>query len=522
MMSPLFSLSGLSRRLSHSSRSQRLKSRRRQSPRAKSALRSYECLERRDLLTYVATFGGGILTIQNTGVGNDTAVLKEDAASGEILLDATNSGNFVDTGANINSITGPIQISAGNATNSTFIIDNNAGGFFEPTSFFPTFNPAAPLPTVIFDGGTGVSAFKNNLTVRGRAGIADTFEVDNATLAQSQLTLTEPITSTTQQFPNQLLVQVNNMTGSLNLDGIDGTSGGDQLVINGAANDIWQDDGNVIQGPAATQPSSQPPKPLPPGTQPIPKSVITYSNLGNVTFNLPTGGTVSATTTGTTISINGTGANTIVNGGDTDIVNLNQPLAFGLTMNGIDATGAPVGQLNVNGSSGNDAFYVDNQTIALDANSNDRIQPGGSFNHLGADIQYTGFTTMQVAGMGGDNTFTVQVPPLLQAPFLSPPQLPATTVFLGANGPLSPNVTPGTDLLRVFGNDPGPNYSGADTITVSDFASTGTGGTTTGGALQMFEISGVVVYGLGGNDALTNASTRNVALGIKPIPALLI
>src|SRR5487761_405219 len=175
-MSPLFFFRGLGDRRTPPTRTPHRKARR------TGQRRSYrgEWLERRDMLSYVATFGGGILSIQNVGAGSDTAVLKADKLTGEIFLDGNNSGNFVDTGANLNSnsanaITGSIQISAGSASNSNFIIDNNAGAFFQPTAFSPTFTGTTILPTFTYNGGAGNSQRNNSLTVRGKAGIADTF-----------------------------------------------------------------------------------------------------------------------------------------------------------------------------------------------------------------------------------------------------------------------------------------------------------------------------------------------------------
>lgn len=466
-----------------------------------------EWLEKRDLLTWVATFAAGSLVLQDVGTGADTGVVKADPNSGEILLDGSGSGNFQDTGASLTTITGPIQINAAISRGSTFVIDNNAGAFFQPANFTPSFTSTPPTPTFVYNGGTGLKQ-QNNLTVLGQKGIDDTFTIDSATVNQGHLTLSQPPDPNTLA-QNMLLLQYSNLAGKLNMDGIDGLGGNDQLVINAGATDVWQDDGNTIQGPAATPPAFKPPPPPP--TPPPPQGVFTYSNLAKVTFNTPG-----------TVSINSVAAPTTVNQGTLDIVNFNQPMAFPLTLNGLipaTATTAakPVGQLDINGGAGDDNIYIDDTTIALDANTGDRIQPGAAFTHSGADITYTGFTAMQVAGMGGNNTFTVQVPPVFLPPFPSPTIPPLA--FFGSNGPLSPNVAAGTNLLRVLGNNPGINTTGADTITVSDFAA---GGTTTAGAIQMNNISAVVVYGLGGDDVLTNASTGNKALGVPPVPAMLV
>lgn len=479
------------------------------------------------MLSYVSTFGGGILSITNVGAGNDTAVLKADPLTGEILLDPNNSGNFVDTGANLkstaaNAITGSIQISAGNASNSTFIIDNNAGAFFQPTAFFPTFNPKAPMPTVVFNGGSGLNAINNSLTVKGKAGVADSFEIDNATFGSSQLTLTEPPTSSNQQFFDQLLVQVNNLTGSLNMDGIDGQNGNDSLLINATKKDLWQFDGNVIQGPFAFGGFGGG------GGGGFNFGDFTIANLSSVQIFAPLSGDAKNPTT---VTIDQTAASTSVFGGDLDVVNHNQPLAFPVQFSDFDTSGKPVGELDVNGTAGPDNMYISDSTIAFDANTSEHIQPPASsatqsgqepipqFTHAGADVSYAGFTNIDMAGEGGNDLFTLQVPPTFNPPFLSP-YIPGIA-FFGGNNPHTANVAAGTTLLRVFGNNPQPNSAGEDTIILADYAGVPSGGAS-GNNIFMYSISAAVVYGLNGNKTITNNSAGNKALGIPPVPALLI
>lgn len=478
-----------------------------------------EWLEKRDLLTWVATFSSGSLVVQDIGTGADTGVLKADTKTGEILLDGNGSGNFLDTGASLQTITSPIQVNAAISTGSTFVIDNDAGAFFEPTSFLPSFFTTPPQPTFVYNGGTSFSPANNSLTVKGKAGVADSFTIDQATFGQGQLTLDEPPTST-QQFFNEMLVQYSNLTGSLNMDGIDGQGGNDSLTINAAKKDRWEVNGNVIQGPFGGVGG---------GGGGFNFGDFTYANIASLQFFAPLSGDANNPTT---VTIDATAANTQVEGGDIDVVNLNNPLAFPVGFFDFDSTGKPVGQLQINGSAGNDNLYFDDQTIAVDANTSEKIQPPSpnaqpsnqgpnqqpmpQFTHAGADISYGGFANIQVAGEGGDDTFTLQVPPTFDPPFLSP-YIPAFA-FFGGNSPSTANVAAGTNLLRVLGNNPQPNSSGADTITLSDVAAAAPAGR----AIAMYQIQGAVVYGLGGNDVLTNSSTGNKAVGIQPVPALLI
>jgi hypothetical protein len=481
-----------------------------------------EWLEKREMLTWVATFASGSLVVQDIGTGADTGILKADAQTGEILLDGSGSGNFLDTGASLGTITSPIQVNAAVSTGSTFVIDNDAGAFFEPTSFFPSFLSKPPQPTFVYNGGTGFSGGSNSLTVKGKAGVADSFTIDQATFGQGQLTLDEPPTGTQQLF-NEMLVQYSNLTGSLNMDGIDGQNGNDSLTINAAKKDRWEVNGNVIQGPFGGFGGGGG------GGGGFNFGDFTYANIANLQFFAPLSGDA---VNPTTVTIDATAADTQILGGDVDVVNLKNPLAFPVSFSDFDSTGKPVGQLQINGSAGNDNLYFDDQTIAVDANTSEKIQPPSpnaqpssqgpnqqpmpQFTHAGADITYGGFTNIQVSGEGGDDTFTLQVPPTFDPPFLSP-YIPAFG-FFGGNSPSTANVAAGTNLLRVFGNNPQPNSSGADAITLSDLTATAP----TGRAIAMYQIQGAVVYGLGGNDVLTNSSTGNKAVGIPPVPAMLV
>lgn len=524
-----------------------------------------EWLEERQLLTWVATFvnSTGALTVQGVGLSSDTGVLKVDPNSGEILLDGNNSGNFVDTGANLATINKSIQIEANTTINSNFIIDNNAGAFFEAPASFPA---ATPLFTY-----TGSSALNPNagLTIRGVAGVANTFEVDpsvtsnlltsgKTTGESGTVVLRGPTNPLNQQNiltvtfgPNATVPGSTGITGALTLDGISG-GGGDTLYVDdmgatmnpnepgfpstlGTASDYTLNGGSIAGPqfpPLATVPPTPPPAPGNLGT-------INYANIGNLVFNNGL--------TGDLLTINATATNTAATTFGTTVVNYNQPLAFAVdlvgplsvtTTSANGTTNTTGGTLDIAGAlEGNNDFYVSADTVAL-APAGTKPQYNVPFTHLGADLTYTSgsMRLLQLAGNGGNNTFTVQVPPVLVAPYTSE-TLAGTFVVLGGSlppVPVLPNsrpipVLPGTDLLRVLGNAPGPLTTGNDSIKVFDYGGATAGNPNTGTAgnlglanIQMSNITAAVIYGEGGNDQLTNASTGNKAQGIDPVSALLI
>lgn len=516
-----------------------------------------ECLEDRRLLTWIASFAnpGGTLIISGQGTSSDTGVLKVDAATGEILLDGNNSGNFSDTGANLATLTAPIQINANTTINSNFIIDNGAGAFFEAPS-----SPFFPVGTPLFNY-TGSSARNPNagLTIRGVQGVADTFEVAlNATsnggaknttgVSQGEagtVMLTEPPNALNQQNrlmvtfgPNIAVPNSTGITGSLSLDGADPQGGNDQLFIDDQGATIsafpglpagtpavsnWTLNGNTIQGPQFPNVPAAGQPPVPPfaaGTV----GNITYSNIANLQFNDNTAGDLL------TINSVGTSTTASTSVANYTVVNANQPLAFPVNLVGIQ--NSPNGNLNIAGAvNGNNSIFVNSNSVSLAA-AGTKPQYNTPFTHLGADLTYTegSLKTMSVAGNGGSNIVTVQVPPTLIAPYTSD-TLPATfTVYGGALPPPAPltngrpiPVIPGSTLLRVFGNAAGNLTTGADSISVGDLGAAAGGGGTAGATnIQMSGIAGVVLYGEGGNDTLTNNSKGNAAIGLLPVSALFI
>lgn len=471
-----------------------------------------ESLEERQLLTWVATFASatGQLTIQGVGLSSDTGVLKVDPNSGNILLDGNNSGNFVATGANLATINTSIQIEANTTLNSNFIIDNKDGAFFEAPATFP-----ALTPLFVYTGSTAAQP-SSSLTITGQSGIANTFNVTPDKLIQNQgvVVLSQPPNVLNQQ--NILTVNYSGVSGNLTLNGINGQSGNDTVIVNdnGAATD-WTLNGNTIDGPQF------PPAPtVPPTPPPLPGTVgdITYANVANLQFN--------NTTAGDLLTINSVAAKTTASdvAAETTVVNYNQPLAYPVTIVGLAAT--PGGTLDIVGAlGGNNDFYVDAGSVSYAA-AGTKPQYNTPFAHVGSDLTYTtgSLKEIQVAGNGGNNTITVQVPPILFAPYTSQ-ALPATfNAYGGVLPPVLANTAPpvtavGATLLRVLGNDPGPLTSGADTITVGDLAAgTGSGKNT----VNMQQIAGVVIYGENGDDTLTNASVGNTAQGIPPVPCLFV
>jgi hypothetical protein len=512
-----------------------------------------EWLEERQLLTWVATFvnSTGTLTIQGVGTSSDTGVLKVDPNSGEILLDGNNSGNFADTGANLATINSqvPIQIEAGTTINSNFIIDNNAGAFFEAPANFQ----ASSLFN--YTGSTALNP-NDSLTIRGTAGVADTFEValnPNSDKVVNGTTSGESGTVLLAQPPNQLN-QRNDLTvtfgnvagtvpgvsGHLTLDGLDGAGGNDQLYIDdagatvnpsnpgtpsaaGAASD-WTLNGNAIAGPQSLLPTKPPTPTPPPGTA----GNITYANMAGLHFNDTVGGehlfvnSVATPTFASDVAAN------------TTVVNYNQPLAFAFSLQGVQNSAAGGGGNSggatldiVGAANGNNDFYVDSSTVAL-ASTGTKPQYNTPFTHLGADLTYTegSLTTLNVAGNGGNNIFTVQVPPVLVAPYTSNTLPTSFTVYGGALPPVFAGTqpaaaTPGTNLLRVYGNNPGPLTTGADTITITDVGGAANNNNA-GTVIAMSNMTAAVIYGENGNDVLTNDSLGNAKTGLAPVPALLI
>jgi hypothetical protein len=485
----------------------------------------HEPLERRELLTWVAVVANGQLNISETagtiGQQGATGVLKVDPVTNQILLDGNDSGSFSPTGISLGTLTSSIQINAGLSRGSQFIIDNTGGGFFNVTGFILPLSPTNP--TFVYNGGSAPQS-NSSLSVLGRSDMDDQFTVNNPVTNGGNLVINEIQPNTLVQL-NEFITYTG-ATGNLLLDGR-GTSAsglGDSLTLNGAGG-TWTVGHDVatglpnIQGPAPlTPPGQTPPKP---GTV----GQMLYQNFADrpalgVTINSGSKGEVDVNSTATLITINAA-----------PTVTIKEPVANNIVVNGaatvltVDGTG--LGDFYFVGQSEDPNYSFNYQTVA-------RVQPSSIGDpdvmaqpdppqsaHIGGDINFQigSVATLNVAGFGGNNVFTMQVPPVLLPGFKSV-TLPATVAFFGD---VPPNFTapPGVPLppvgdnrLRVYGNRPIANLTlGADSITVNDFGT---------GQFQMEQIQSLVIYGLGGNDVLTNGSTGIKALSIPPVPAMII
>lgn len=475
-MIPLFRFGALSRRLFGTRQAARHRSR---GPDAFERRRlghicRLESLEPRELLAWNATFGGGFLAIQHTGTAT-TGVLKADA-SGALLLDRTNSGTFINTGATLATLTGPIQVNAGTTADTRFIVDNNSGNFLNVTSF----TPSAGTPTIVYNGGSGT--FGSELVVLGRANFDDRFTVINPVATVGDPLLDPPIpdtTAATLRISNTPLgnffLNYTNLNGNLELDGL---TGNDELTVNGIS---------TLTLDATTmklQPFIRLPGDPPPGTQRSGGDIV-YSAFESLAINGLGGGDF--------ITVNGLSIpDTLIDGGaDDDIITINAPLPLPLTVDG----GGGSNRLIVNGTSADDDFFMDKNTVS----------------GVGATISYQvgSFEFAELHGLAGDDNFTIQVAPRFQPPFVTESLPVEIRVFGDDAGTLTNNH------LRVLGNNPIPNLTlGNDDIVVGDFGN--------GDPIEMVRIDSLVIYGLAGNDTLRNSSTGNIGLGIPPVPSMLI
>jgi len=492
-----------------------------------------EALEQRQLLTWAAVVANGQLNISETagaiGQTGATGVLEVDSTN-RILLDGNDSGNFAFTGVTLATLSAPIQINAGLSRGSHFIIDNTGGGFFNLTGFVPS----ATTPTFIYSGGTAPQS-NSSLAVLGRSDLDDQFAINNPVANGGNLQVSETQPNTLVQLNE--FVTYSGVSGNLRLDGA-GTSGaglGDSLRLNSAGG-IWTIDHDTATRAGYDAPTGLPsiagPVPPPPPGQPQPKPGTVGQILYNNFANAPQLGLTIDATGSDVINVKSTATLTTINSGAQ--VNVDELQANNVVVNG---TG---GILTVIGTGNGDNVFVgpsqdpnygqNYQTIARVTSSSignpdTMAQPDPPESaHLGGDINFfdpvTGpsISLLNVAGFGGNNVFTLQVPAVNEAPY--PSYVLPKVVFFGNLPPnfvLAPGTSPpplGDNRLRVYGNRPVPNLTlGADTIRVGDFGTDN---------IQMVQIGSLVVYGLGGNDLLANDSTGNQALSLPPVPAMLI
>jgi len=486
------------------------------------------------LLTWVAVVANGQLNVSESagtiGQAGATGVLEVNPVTNGIMLDGNNSGQFVFTGVTLATLTAPIQINAGFSRGSHFIIDNTGGGFFNLTGFVPS----ATTPTFTYNGGSAPQS-NSSLAVLGRASMDDQYTINNPVQNGGNLLVSETQPNTLVQI-NEFVTYAG-VSGNLSLDG-KGTSGaglGDSLTLNSGGG-TW-----TIGHDTTTRTGYDPPTglpsivgptapPLPGQPQPKPGTIgqILYNNFADAPL---LGLTVNATATDT-INVKSTATLTTINSGAQ--VTVNEPLSSNVVVNGSG------GVLTVLGTGNGDQIFVgpsqdpnygqNYQTISRVAasslgNPDLMAQPDPPQSaHLGGDINILDPATgpsisfLNVAGFGGNNVFTVQVPAVNEAPYPNF-TLPKMAFFgdLPPNFVLQPGTTPpalGNNRLRVYGNRPVANLTlGADTIRVGDYGTD---------PIQMVQMQSLVIYGLGGNDLLANDSVGNQALSLPPVPAMLI
>ena len=347
--------------------------------------------------------------IISTPEPGDTAVIKVDPQNGDILFDGSNTGNFVVTGAKLNTLTGAIKIDAtgflGAISDNTTLIVDNGPAFFKNIAF-------------TYDGGL----FNKNssMTVLGRPSVGDDYILSppggtTGTLEVDESTALPP-------FKNTFAGTYINMTGTLTLDS---KAGGDALKFKGglAAESM------LITGTTAKEAVVAPA---------LAKYSITYAGFASLDFDLGDGDD-SLELIGTTLPVK------IDGGAGDDLIKVTGTIGAPIDVIG----GADNNTLVVQGTTGNDAIFVDSQAIT----------------GTGATISYSALDIgeLDINGLAGDDDLTIQMPQIFPAPFPSE-ALPALIVFLGDD--ISSN---GNDQLKVLGTSRNANSLGADTVDIGDF-----------------------------------------------------
>jgi len=417
------------------------------------------------MLAWDSIFSGGILVVQTPEPG-DTGVLRI-GNFGVIELDGSNTGNWVSTGAVFSTLLGPIFINVGDTPNARFIIDNNGpGGYFRGVVF--DYNGGGPPNNPIGTVGS-------ELTIRFRSNADDIVEtrylstnydfnnqqqIDPAVFPQDgsvwlvEGTRDVPVSQIyVQPKPNlvdDMLVRYVNLRSNLNLD-LGG--GNDTLTTFGTiAPDAVDVTGTNVNGLGAN---------------------IVYSNVEQLQVALGPGGDVMRLTGITQSTL-------LAGGGDDDFYWIIAPIFADLEL----ADGNPgTDQILVEGTAGEDQFFVDASTIL----------------GVGATITYTPgntavgqiFDIIDFFGNAGNDTLTIQMPPVYPIPFISDilPQIR----FTGDD-----RLSDWEDLLVVLGHDQGAGATGIDNILVANF-----------GDDEMIEVSKVeyiAIFGLSGDDTIENAS----------------
>lgn len=417
------------------------------------------------MLAWDSIFSGGVLVIQTPEPG-DTGALRI-GNFGVIELDGTNTGNWVSTGAVFSTLLAPIQINVGDTPNAKFIIDNNGpGGYFSGVVF--DYNGGGPPNNPIGTPGS-------ELTVRFRNNADDTVETrylsTNYSFAQQQQidpavfpqdgsvwlvvgTRDIPVSQIYAQpkptLIDDMLIRYVNLRGNLVLD----LGGGNDTLttfgtIVGDAVDIT---GTNVNGLGAD---------------------IVYSNVEQLQVALGGGNDIMRLTGITQRTL-------LAGGGGDDFYWILSPIFADLEL----VDGNPgTDQILVEGTDAEDNFFVDASTI-LGAGATITYTPGNT-------VVGTIFDIIDIFGNAGNDTLTIQMPPVYPIPFVS--DLLPQVRFTGDD-----QFSDWEDLLIVLGHDPVAGATGIDNIVVANF-----------GDDEMIEVAKVeyiAIFGLGGDDYIENAS----------------
>ncbi len=417
------------------------------------------------MLAWDSIFSGGVLVVQTPEPG-DTGVLRI-GNFGVIELDGSNTGNWVSTGAVFSTLLAPIQINVGDTPNARFIIDNNGpGGYFRGVVF--DYNGGGPPNNPIGTVGS-------ELSVRYRDGADDQVEtrylstnydflnqeqIDPAVFPQDGNvwlvvgTRDVPVSQIyAQPKPNlvdDMLIRYVNLRSNLNLDL---RGGNDTLTSFGTIGpDAVDVTGTNVNGLGAN---------------------IVYSNVEQLQVALGPDNDVMRLTGITQRTL-------LAGGGDDDFYWILSPIFADLEL----VDGNPgTDQILIEGTAGEDQFFVDASTI-LGTGATITYTPGNT-------VVGRIFDIIDILSNAGDDTLTVQMPPVYPVPFIS--DLLPQVRFTGDD-----QQSDWEDLLIVLGHDQGAGATGIDDIVVANF-----------GDDEMIEVAKVefiAIFGLSGDDNIENAS----------------
>lgn len=417
------------------------------------------------MLAWDSIFSGGVLVIQTPEPG-DTGVLRI-GDFGVIELDGSNTGNWVSTGAVFSTLLAAVQINVGDTPNAKFIIDNNGpGGYFKGVVF--DYNGGGPPNNPIGTVGS-------ELSVRYRDTADDEVEtrylstnydfvnqeqIDPAVFPQEgsvwlvEGTRDVPVSQIYVQpkptLIDDMLIRYVNLRSNLNLDL---RGGNDTLTTIGTiAGDAVDVTGTNVNGLGAD---------------------IVYSNVEQLQVALGPDNDIMRLTGITQRTL-------LAGGGDDDFYWILAPIFADLELE----DGNPgTDQILIEGTPAEDQFFVDASTI-LGTGATITYTPGNT-------AVGTIFDVIDILSNAGNDTLTVQMPPVYPVPFISDllPQVRFTA---------DDQFSDWEDLLVVNGHDQGAGATGIDDIVVANF-----------GDDEMIEVSKVeyiAIFGLSGDDNIENAS----------------